>query len=287
MEHITDVALVTCAAWPAGDPHDAPLPAALERAGLTHRVVVWDDPAVRWESIGLALIRSTWDYHTRRDDFLAWAERAARATRLFNPPALLAWSTHKSYLLDLERAGVPVVPTALRRAGEALDLAALLAARGWPVAVVKPAVSLGGKGALRVTAAGAAAGQAHLDGALAGQDALIQPYLDSVEGPGERDLVFLDGRYSHAVRRDPAFAPGYRPGQARLLEPEPDERALADRALAAIPAPHLYARVDLARDPAGTPRIMELELVEPSLFLEQEPRAAGRLVDALACRLRP
>ena len=278
----TDVALVTGARWPEGDPHDAPLPAALLAAGLAHRVVVWDDPAVDWSAFGLALIRSTWDYHLRREPFLAWAGHAAARTRLWNPPDLLRWSTHKAYLLDLERAGVPVVPTVLRAAGVPLDLAALLAERGWATAVVKPAVSLGGIGAMRVTAAEASAGQSHLDGPLAGRDALIQPYLESVEGPGERDLVFLDGRYSHAVRRDSAFAPGYRPGQARALEPSADERALAERALAAIPAPHLYARVDMARDAGGTPRIMELELVEPSLFLEQAPAAAGVLARAIA-----
>lgn len=285
MKHATDVALITCARWPDGDPHDAPLPAALAAAGLSHRVVVWDDPAVPWSTYGLALIRSTWDYHTRRHEFLAWAARVARETRLWNPPGLLAWSTHKSYLLDLERAGVPVVPTALRPAGEALDLAGLLAERNWPIAVIKPAVSLGGHGALRVSRADPAAGQTHLDGPLAARDALIQPYLDSVEGPGERDLVFLDGHYSHAVRREPAFAPGYHPGTARRLEPDADERALADRALAAIPGQPLYARVDMARDAAGTPRVMELELVEPSLFFQQAPEAAPRLVQAIVSKL--
>ena len=279
-----DVALVTCRRWPDGDPHDAALAPALASAGLTCRFIAWDDP-VDWSTIGLALIRSTWDYHERRTEFLAWARATEQRTRLWNPAAVLAWSTHKRYLLDLERRGLPIVPTVLRPAGASLDLAATLAERGWDTAVVKPAVSLGGIGALRVTRAAPAAGQAHLDDKLAAHDALIQPYLASVEDPGERDLVFLGGEYSHAVRRSPAFEKGYSPGESRAVEPDPDEQALATRALAAIPGPHLYARVDLVRTADGHAAILELELVEPSLFLKQSPRAVPTLVALIAAKL--
>jgi hypothetical protein len=149
--------------------------------------------------------------------------------------------------------------------------------------VVKPAVSAGSRLTLRAGAA-TARGEAHLRALVAREDALVQPYLPAVEGHGERSLIFIDGELMHAVRKGPRFV-----GEAESITGpfgvSDDEAGLARAALAAAPSPVLYARVDLAPGPDGRPILMELELIEPSLFFDSGPRALERLVAAVGRRL--
>ncbi len=285
------VALVTAA--PARDLDDdlPPLTAALAARGIDHRVVDWDDPAVDWPAFGLVVVRSVWDYVHRRDEFLAWAERTAAATALVNPPGQLRWSSDKRYLADLAAGGVPTVPTAFAAPGEPMR---------WPDAdqvVVKPAVSAGSIDTAKYRTdvgvpAGARAHVARLH--AAGRVAMAQPYLDAVEGErGETALVFLDGRLSHACRKGPMLGPGLQvvgdlfvEEDIRPATPTTAELEVADAALAAIPGgPSLYARVDVVPDAAGAPVVLELELVEPSLFLAVAEGAADRTAAAIAARL--
>lgn len=281
-----EIALVTCSRLPDLDPDDAPLVAALGAAGTRARPVVWDDDAVRWEAFDLALIRSTWDYHHRRDEFLAWVDRAGAATRLVNPPAAIRWNSHKGYLLELAARGFPVTPTVLLARGQGADLAAILAARGWGEAVIKPAVSADSFATVRTTAGDPAEGQAHLDEHLRSRDMLVQRYLPAVVEPGERCLVWLGGRYSHTIRKRSKFLGGRWVGpEGVALEPEADELALAER-LAREPELRdtAYARIDVCRDPEGRSCLMELELIEPTLFFLVREGAAERLVEALLAR---
>ncbi len=227
------------------------------------------------------MIRSTWNYVRNYDRFLAWVDSCAASTRLWNPAAIVRWNSHKRYLLELGQAGLPVVPTRLVPAGSSAELMHL--AGGWDEVVVKPAVSAGSFGTRRIARADfATVGQAHLDQLLGGaHDVLVQPFLSSVESYGERALVWIDGALTHAVRKTPRFA-----GEAqRISEAVPiaaDEAALAESILAAVVRqPLLYARVDLARDESGRPCVMELELIEPSLFLDRSPAALARLAAAI------
>src|SRR5207248_10238751 len=135
---------------------------------------VWDDPGVDWHGIKVSVVRSTWDYHHRLDEFLAWAERVATLTRLWNPVEVLRWNTHKSYLRDLAARGVPVVPTILLEAGSTVDLATLLARAGWQEAVIKPAVSASAHETIRASLEGLAEGQAHVNRLLPAHDLLVQ-----------------------------------------------------------------------------------------------------------------
>jgi len=283
------VALVTAA--PARDLDDdlPPLGAALAARGIAHRVVDWDDPAVDWAAFGLAVVRSVWDYPRRRDEFLGWAGRVGARTTLVNPPHLLRWSSDKRYLADLAAAGVPVVPTAFAAPGEEMR---------WPDAgevVVKPAVSAGSLDTTRHLRERRNDALAHVARLHAeGRTATAQPYLRAVEGErGEIGLVFVDGAFSHAIRKGPMLVPGlavvggiYLEEDVRPATPTAPEHAVAATALAAIPggAP-LYARVDLVPDAAGAPVVLELELVEPSLFLVHDAAAAGRVAAAIAGRL--
>lgn len=280
------VALVTCRRLPDLDPDDHPLRDELARRGHGVDAPVWDDPAVDWRAFDVAVLRSTWDYHLRRDDFLAWAGWAATRTRLFNPFHLVRWNSHKAYLLELETKGAAVVPTEIALAGSRLDVHARMKAAGWERAVVKPAVGADSFGTVLATPDAIRAAQAHADAMLPERDLMLQPYFRSVEEPGERCLVHIAGRYSHAVRKRSHFQGGRHVGpEGRAVEAADDERAEADRVLRLAGAEDaLYARVDLARDDDGRPCLMELELVEPTLFFLTAPHAAAAMADALEAR---
>lgn len=283
-----DVALVTFAGLPELDPDDRPLAAALRDRGLAVDVVRWDDPDYRWQETRLVFLRNPWDYFQRLDVFLAWAGRVAAVTRLENPLPLLRWNLHKGYLVELAERGAPVVPTALLPRGAACDLAQLAAARRWRDLVVKPAVSADSWETHVVRADDLAAGQAIVDRLLPGLDLLVQPFLAAVETLGERCLVFIEGRFSHAVRKNALTQGGRWAGlpEGTPVEAAPDEIAAGERVLAAAGLGEpLYARVDLIRDPAGEPRLLELELAEPTLFLADAPSGLARLVDAVARRV--
>jgi hypothetical protein len=283
-QHALDVYLVTCVRYPAGPDDDAPLVAACAAQGLRTAWAVWDDPAVDWAAAPVAVIRATWDYHHRRAEFLAWADRVAALTDLWNPASTIRWNTHKGYLRDLEAAGIPCVPTAWLAAGRLADLAALLAERNWTDVVIKPAVSADSFATRRVAAADLAAGQGHLDTHLPARDMMIQPFLPSVLDYGERSLIAINGEITHAVIRTPLGGSAHLPPAPTLTTSAPDERDLAARILAGLTPTPLYARVDLARTPDGVPCLMELELVEPSLFFRLAPTGAHRLAAAIALR---
>jgi hypothetical protein len=256
----------------------------LAARGHTLALAAWDDPTVDWSLFHLCVIRATWDYHLRLPEFLTWAERVAAQTALWNPLDLVCWNTHKGYLRDLERQGVAIVPTVWAPSGTSLDLAALLAERNWPYAVVKPAVSASAYGTRLVTSATLADGQAHLDALLVERDMMIQPFLTSVTTTGERSLVYFDGVLSHTVLRSPALGKSAI-ADTGLIPNDAEEAAFAGRIMQAVNGEALYARVDIARDDAGDLRLMELELVEPWLGIELAPEAPARFAAAIARRV--
>ena len=282
------VALVSSERGLGIDP-DLPIAsAALREAGLAVDVVRWDDAAVDWTGYDLAVVRSCWDYAWRLEEFLGWAETVPR---LRNRAEVLRWNTDKVYLRELERAGLPVVPTAWDPAG-AGDLPD---AQEW---VVKPSVSAGSRDTARWDTAAAVLGHVtELTGA--GRTAMVQPYLTSVDELGETAMLFIGGGFSHAVRKGPLLAAGEgirqdrdSRGDLRPTEPTAAQRELAQAVFDAVPglvrvgdAP-LYARIDLVQDADGNPVVLELELTEPSLFLPQAPEAAVTLAAAVAALTR-
>lgn len=288
------VALVTAREARELDEDLPPLQAAMRAAGVTARVVDWDDGTVDWAGFDLALIRSTWDYTDRLPEFLAWVEAAASRTRILNSPAVVRWNTDKHYLGELARARVPVVPTAFLEPGEDPErgIRDFLARDNCAEFVVKPCVSAGSRDTERHARAQVQAAVAQAQALLAaGRSALLQPYLESVDRDGETALVFFSGRFSHAIRKGPLLPPGkpgspaiglFAPEKITTRVPGADELRVADQILAAMPfkAP-LYARVDLIRDAAGAPVLLELELTEPSLFFAQSAGAAERFTDAV------
>jgi glutathione synthase/RimK-type ligase-like ATP-grasp enzyme len=283
------IALATAADQVPTDQDDAPLLAALVGAGHDAALVAWDDPTVAWETFGAVLIRTTWDYHTRREAFVAWAAEVEARTRLFNPAEVVRWNTHKGYLLELEERGAPIVPTAWLAQGDQVDLAALAAARGWSEVVLKPAVGAGGAGIARLRPQD---GQATLDALAAAGDAMVQPYVPTIATAGELSVILFDGEVSHAVRKVPAdggllvqieHGGTYDP----LPEVPAEAAALARWVVEAAGHDLLFARVDLLTDEVGGWLVNELEVTEPGLFMHLIPGSAERLVAALEDRVAP
>jgi hypothetical protein len=267
------IALVTCARLPRLTKDDRLLAEALRELDAETQAVIWDDPSVNWTSFDAIVVRSTWDYHLRIDDFLAWLDRleACRA-RVWNPVPVLRWNANKSYLHDLD---VPRVPTVFVPRGG--DTGVAMRTHGWLRAVVKPAVS-------------ATAFETHVveSGGLATRDVLVQPFVDEVVSEGEWSLLFFGGQYSHAVlkrvREGDFRVQSDFGGTAEVSDPRQELVAQAARVISAAP-PALYARVDGVVI-AGVFTLMELELIEPVLFLGMHAVAprhlAGLVLSAAA-----
>lgn len=275
------VALVTCRLLPEPDADQELLLYACRARGLDAELAAWDDPSVAWERFELAVLRSTWNYHLAPDRFASWLGRAATATRILNPPDVVRGNLHKRYLVELAMAGLPVVPTALLTRGSGRRLADVLDTHGWGDVVIKPAISAASRDTVRVGAGAHHVGEAHLAGLVEREDTLVQAYQPAVEEHGERALVWIDGAFTHAVRKSPRFSADAE-SVSEALPISPAELALGRRALASYTDELLYARVDVVPAADGSPRIMELELIEPSLFLRQAPAALERLVRAIA-----
>jgi glutathione synthase/RimK-type ligase-like ATP-grasp enzyme len=263
------VALAGCAS--IDDPDEPPLVEALGRLGVDAVGLAWTSDA-DWSAYDLVVVRSTWDYLDRYDDFLAWADGVPR---LANPAGVLRWNTDKRYLGRLATAGVPVVPTTY----------------GWAEHegqyVVKPTVSAGARDTVRYAPGDEAVARAHV--ARLGDRAMVQPYVQAVESEAETSVIYLGGTFSHGAYKGAVLAgeSAIGPGDVEIgpREPSAQERAVAERVLAEVAEPLLYARVDLLPGPDG-PVLLELELAEPYLFLGTSDGAPDRFAAAIlaACR---
>lgn len=283
-------ALVTAAEWFPWTHDDALLVEPLRAAGVESVGARWDDPSVDWPSFDAVVVRSTWDYYLRIEEFRAWIEaRDADGTRLWNPASVLRWNIDKRYLRDLEEAGLPVVPTAWLSRGDEADLGRVMAEREWERAVVKSAVAAGGHTTWETTREQAAARGEELSAMLAEADVLVQPFMQQVVDEGEHSFVFFGGEFSHALLKWPApggFLVQEKYGGTLGVSEEPPP-GLIEQAAAALPhAPGelLYARVDGLRD-GDRFLVTELEVTEPELFVRLDPAAPGRFVRALASLL--
>lgn len=290
------VALVSAHAAHALDEDLPPLLSAFSAAGAAAEVADWDDPGVDWSRFDAALLRSAWDYTERLSEFLAWVQRTASQTLLLNTQAVVQWNSDKHYLAELARQDLPVVPSAFCEPGDDPQavLETFLARQRLPELVVKPAVGAGSRDTRRHLRTAVAEILGHMRPLLQKRrSVLLQPYLASVDRDGETALIYIGGTFSHAIRKGPLLPSGaaataalFAPEEITPRVPGADERAVAERLLAALPFPDLlYARIDLIRGEAGEPRLLELELTEPSLFFAHAPGSAGRLAQATLARL--
>jgi hypothetical protein len=278
------VAFATCRDYADLDADDLLLIEPLDAHGIDVEAATWDDPSVDWGRYDAVILRSTWDYPERLGAFLAWA---GSVPRLINPFEVVRWNTDKRYLLDLASDGIDIVSTIFATPDE--PFASVPA--DWHEVVVKPASSAGSRETARYTRDDQRVWP-HVERLLDdGRIAMLQPYHHGVDVRGETGLVYADGVFSHAFRKGPLLAPSgvitdqlFAPEDISPRDPTPDERALGDAAIAHVverfgtPA---YARVDVLPGP----QVIEMELVEPSLYLAQDAGAAARFATAFAAHL--
>jgi len=262
------------------------LPEALLKVGATSEIVVWDDPSVTWDRFDAVLLRSTWDYHERRNDFLDWAR--SRPV-LINPYPVIEWNTDKRYLSDLAASGINIVPT--------IYVNSEIPNISFEECVIKPTISAGSRNTARYTRANNGAMYDHIaDLTAQGHTVMVQPYIASVDMRGETALIYFAGEYSHAIRKGPilqadtpATSEFFAPEEITPRVPDAGELALAEAALDSLQWPRqslAYARVDVVRTEDGEPMLLELELTEPSLFLEHRTGAAASFAEAVAAALQ-
>lgn len=253
---------------------------ALESAGIEVVARVWTEPDAEHDA-DLLLPLTAWGYHQRFDEWIALLDRLERArVPVINPVRLLRWNSDKSYLAELATAGIPTVPTIALQTLEDADLAEARSRFGTTELVVKPPVSAGADSTFRLAVADS------LPDAARGRRMLVQPFQRSITTQGELSLMMFNGVFSHALikraktgdfRVQPHFG-----GREEQVEPPPEAIALAHAALAAAPELPVYARVDMIADETGVFQIMELELIEPALFLHRAPGSAERFGIAIA-----
>lgn len=261
--------------------------AALRRAGAVVDVVDWDDGAVDWAVFDRVVLRSCWDYPERLAEFLAWLDRVALVTDVRNPPATVSWNLDKHYLRELADAGVPITPTVFVEPGDTAEFPA-------GEFVVKPAVGAGSRDASVYGPDQHQPAREHVDRLLGlGRSVLVQPFLASVQTDGEWPLVFFHGRFSHAASKRVALPRAgtvedlfaaetnttHTATAAQIAVAQAAMRVVSDRV--GVPA---FARVDLVNDDDGHPCVLEVEVIEPSLFLPYTDQdAADRFAAALVC----
>lgn len=281
------VALATCSEFPELDPDDGLLLPALAALGVEAVPAVWDDAAVDWAAFDLVVVRGTWDYAPRRDRFLRWARAVEAVSALANPADVIEWNTDKRYLGELAEAGIPVVPT--RYIGPDEDV--VVPPDG--EYVVKPTVSAGSRDTARYHAGrDRRAAAAHIGRLLReGRTAMLQPYLEAVDTAGETALLYIDGAFSHGIRKGPLLRLDAPPVEALFAEedisprtPSPAQHEVAEAVRDHLPGGLLYTRIDLLDTPEG-PVVLEVELTEPSMFLSTADGAAARFAEAIAARL--
>lgn len=306
------IAFATCLSFPDIIADDQPLVEELAKAGYQVEASPWDDPAMDWNSYTAIVIRSTWNYHIRKEAFKGWLSFLYKnKLRIFNPVEILEWNMDKRYLAGLQAIGVPVPESYYFEAGTHADLNEIFRTTGWEKAVIKPCVSATAFNTWIATSSQTTHAQTHakdaqtqaedtqtqttdsqkLNTLLQEREYIVQEFMDEILSDGEYSLIFFNGRYSHAVKKTAT------PGDFRVQEQfggistpiQPDECIIrqAYQVLDSVKqsAPHLehdllYARVDgVIRNKIFL--LMELELVEPSLFFNNDPITIKRFTGGL------
>ncbi|MGW8314439.1 MAG: ATP-grasp domain-containing protein [Bacteroidales bacterium] len=263
---------------------------AMEKRGLMVQRINWDHPEMDWRSTRYVLFRSTWDYFERFPEFLQWLERVKDQTRMINPYALIRWNMDKHYLGDLQQKGIPIPPTQFIEQGTAHSLADLVEKTGWKEVILKPVVSGAARHTYRFALEEASSHESRFKSLIREEAMMIQEFQDQVLTRGEAAFMLVGGVYTHAVLKK-AREGDFRVqddfgGTVNPYAATPEEIELAERTVALCDPAPLYARVDAIWDREGTPRVSELELIEPELWFRFHPSAADRLAEAIVAHMR-
>lgn len=246
--------------------------------GWTALEIPWNRADVDWTAFEAVIIRSTWDYQKTPEKFLSTLEAIESVTKLYNPVAICRWNLNKRYLKDLQERGVAIVPTYWLKCLDEASLAALFSESATPRLVAKPLVGANADDAFVLKARESGSWTEALR-VFADREVMVQPFIDAITTEGEYSLFYFGGRLSHAIVKRPAA------GDFRVQEehggiiapvaPAEDLVRAGNQAIKAVGTTLLYARVDLVRLASGQPALMEMELIEPSLYFDQDPDSAA------------
>ncbi len=284
------VAFVTYSKLLQVNTDEQPAAELLQQHDVTVEAVPWDDQTAAWDSYNALVLRACWDYHVRFDEFQGWLGKIqASGVPLWNPPDVVRWNANKTYLGDLAAKGVNTIPTHWLNCGSSANLDQELARLGWDKAIVKPTISASAHDTWLTSHHQADGDQERFDTMLAKSDVMIQPFVEEIRTKGEWSFIFLGGQYSHAVVKLPQDG-DFRVqreygGTSQTVEPSDSLLEQARQIVAAVESPLLYTRVD-AVELGGKLALMELELIEPFLFLGADPQGNRRFADAILAALK-
>jgi len=258
---------------------------ALQSKGLQVHRTSWDNPMFDWANTQVAVVRTTWDYFNRPKEFAAWLTKVQHLTRLINPIETLRWNMDKHYLQDLASRGVNIVPTRFVEIGETQTLQHLVAETGWSKVIIKPAISGAARHTYRMTLEQIPAHEAIFKQLIADEAMLLQPFMSTVETHGEVSHMVFGGKYSHSVLKR-AKAGDFRVqddhgGTVYPYEASEVEMHYAEMVTAKCSPIPVYARVDVMWDAHNELALVELELIEPELWMRKHTQSAGLFADAL------
>jgi glutathione synthase/RimK-type ligase-like ATP-grasp enzyme len=281
-----NVALVSCDDLPGWEVDDNPLIEALTAKGALVCCPAWTDK-IDWNQFDISVIRTTWDYHSKKDEFVAWSKTVPR---LFNNSTIVEWNTHKSYLRELQQHGIAIAPTIWVQSGEKVSIEQSMQTFGVTKGFIKPQVGATASDTLRFTNDELESAQQFLEANLH-QDMMVQPYIESVETVGELTAIFIDGEFTHGVQKIPVEG-DYRVQDDFGASDMPytfttSEIEMMRQTLEYVPMHEelLYARFDYLLDDDGKLVLNELELVEPSLFFRHCKKSAHLFADAIMNRV--
>lgn len=281
------IAIATRHNLPDWEQDDQPFFQALTQEAIEFDVVPWDSETI-WSDYDLCLIRTTWDYQERFEEFCQWITTVSQQTKLYNPVSIIHWNSHKSYLRELEQNGIPIAPSVWLDQGNTYDIKAIMQSKGWQKGFIKPLIGANARECCRFDSnqQGWAEAQTHIDRLLPTEDLVLQPYLATVESFGETSGIFFNNELSHGTRKIPVE------GDFRVQDDygavdypyqlTPGELEVAQKALAYVCNKYLpptinsllYSRIDFLHDQNGQVYLNEMELIEPSLFFRHGKQSA-------------
>ncbi|MEM7230369.1 MAG: hypothetical protein AAF432_16305 [Planctomycetota bacterium] len=284
-----DVRIATCAEIPDLTTDDRVIVSALRDHGFTVEVSVWDDASIDWSDTRLCVVRNTWDYHKKLDSFNAWLLKTDLVCPILNGLDTMLWNSIKWYLHELKNRGVPIIDTIWIRQGQTIEVEEMLAKLSSDEIVIKPTIGATAHLAARLRRDDAAAVADHLRAVLGHADAMVQPFIPSVLETGEISIMVFDGVFSHAVRKKPKQG-DYRVqddfgGSIERYEPDAQQISLAEH-IAGEVRECAYARIDLVQDDAGAWRVIEVEMIEPALYLAYGDHALRDFIETITSRLQ-
>lgn len=277
---------------------DRELSSFLKRKGLDVDIVIWNDPAVSWSDYEVVILKSPWDYHEKFSEFLDWLDLIERLniTKL-NPVKIVRWNLDKHYLRDISEAGLAVIQTDFLEQGSAVDLEQYFTIFNTHTLIVKPAVSGGSKNTFKFNKGEAPELSERINVLLKGEAFMVQPFVEEIQTEGEWSMLFFNGKYSHCILKKPQKDEFRVQNQfGGSVHPQMPSTELLDQAeqyVKQFAQGCLYCRVDGVRI-NGVFHLMELELIEPSLFLaadedsfERYFQALNEIMNSLSASLHP